>query len=145
MYTGRTQFDRVRVSLGFGDEPSRTQQHFVDETNINNIMGRYKKTGVCDSVNTGIARYQDNYVVGDYRSSLDCVLEGEQMFAALPADVRKKFSNDAEKFAEFIINSDNEEALKELGIGIAKPGVKEPEAPKKEESKVEDKDSKEGE
>ena len=48
---------RNRVQLNF-ELPSLTQQAFINETNINNIMARYKKTGVLPSPT--IWRFQPN-------------------------------------------------------------------------------------
>jgi len=61
----RKAFDRLngirhRVAVSNLDEngeplPSRTQQHLKDETDINNIIKKYDRTGLLNHVNQAVA------------------------------------------------------------------------------------------
>ena len=70
-----------RFSITF-TQPSLTQQHSKDETDINKIMARYIKTGVIDHV----AKYQPQYTENsevDYHNSLNIILKADEMFSEL--------------------------------------------------------------
>lgn len=104
----------------------RTKQSFKDESDINNIMARYNKTGVLEYT----ARYQPRYadVTGaDFTSSMQKVALAKSMFNALPAFVRDRFSNDPARFLEFVQNPANEAEAIELGL--LKKGAESPPQP----------------
>lgn len=119
------KLDRVRVQKVF-QEPSRTKQSFKKECDVNQIMKRFKK------INAG-TEYLDQYtqVVGgqfgdfssvpDYRTALEQVHYAEGIFDALPAQVRKRFSNDTAEFLDFVANPANKDELVSMGLVAPKP------------------------
>lgn len=96
-------------------EPSRTSQEFAEESDINNIMARYIKTGT-------IPVYLDRGVLdGDmheltYHDMQNFIAEGNSAFAALPAVVRAEFNNDAAAFIDFAMDENNRPKLREWGM-----------------------------
>jgi len=48
-----------RVSLDFTDQKSRTKQSFIEETDVNTIMGRWRRTGVIEHLAKAEPRYGD--------------------------------------------------------------------------------------
>lgn len=107
------------------NEPSKTQQQFRDEVNINSIMRKYHSTGQITHLAKSQGQYRDLSNAQDYFDSLNIIQQAEQSFATLPSHVRKKFGNDPAALLEFIHNPDNFEEGVKLGIFQAKP----PQAP----------------
>lgn len=101
------------------DLPSRTQQCFKDDCNINNILKRWRKTGVLEHVRDDPGYFSDVTAYTDYRDALHVVMEAEQRFNDLPADLRKRFGNDPAAFVDFVSNPENFKEMQDLGL--AKP------------------------
>lgn len=106
-----------RTHLGtINNEPSRTQQHFKNEVNIHEIIKRSLKTTGQMPMPTLPPAYMDFTNTPDFQQAQDVIAQAQQNFAQLPADVRKRFKNDAMEMLEFIHDKDNyHEALK-LGL-----------------------------
>jgi len=133
----RTVYDGelVKVPADVGG-PSLTKQQFVADADINNILGRFKKTGQIDP-----ELLRQNPVSGDfseigtYQESLDMVHKAEALFEALPSRLRDRFRNDPTAFVAYATDPKNKEELIELGLAT-KPISEAPEqgkqAPKKE-------------
>lgn len=108
--------DRVSITCGGG----RTKQAMRDECDVNRIMAKFVKTGTISHV----ARYGAMYGSFDpitLQDALNLQIEAAGMFAALPAVVRKKFSNDAMEFLTFVQDEKNSAALVELGLASERP------------------------
>lgn len=92
-----------------------TQQHQKDEVDINNIMARYVKTGVVDHINQNEGHYGDISPLS-YHESMNIIENANTMFADLPAQARKNFDNDPQKFLEYVQNPANSENLTEMAL-----------------------------
>lgn len=100
--------------------PSRTHQANAAECDINYIMQKYQKTGVLEHQN----KYQGNYgdytnVPQDYHESMNAVLAANDMFMSLPSKIRRRFSNDAGQFLEFVSDQNNQSEMIEMGLASA--------------------------
>nr|WAE43905.1 MAG: internal scaffolding protein [Microviridae sp.] len=104
-----------RVQLICND-PSRTHQSFSAECNINNIIKKYKKSGVLTHVTSQVASYGDYSAVPDFHEAMNIVAKAQQDFDLLPALVRKRFANDPAQFLDAVGNPDNFDEMKELGL-----------------------------
>lgn len=118
-YNGTTQ----PVRLSFEGTELITQQHLKAETDINNILRQYDKTGLITHVNTAAAQYGDFTEVNEYRESLDKVIQAQNAFEMIPSHIRKRFGNDPGEFFEFVTDPSNFDALVEMGLANAKPSV----------------------
>lgn len=115
-------FDRgvaVKVSFSGTDKRvlSRAKQSFSKDADINNIMGRYRRTGVLVDPTTVNVYRRPNY--GDFSDLvdlpvlLDRIREADRSFMVLPASVRERFDNDVSKLLDFVSDDKNvEEAVK---------------------------------
>jgi phage internal scaffolding protein len=92
---------RNSVKLECKDK-SRTKQSFVQETLIQNILRKYRQTGVISHSNQNPVQHGDFIGSMDYKSSLDRIAEVEEEFASLDADTRKKYENDPLVFLEAV-------------------------------------------
>lgn len=121
-----------RVQVVFS-EPSQTQQHFKDDTDINIILKRNPDITQCQYVNhRGQPTYGDFSDVAEYREALDRVLEAEEQFSQLPSQVRDRFANDPAQFLEFALDPKNLDEMAKMGLTDTKPvesAQNEPKAP----------------
>ena len=120
--------NRRRVMKETG-EKSLTKQEFVAQCDVNNIMKKYQETGLLEHVN----RYQGSYGefadAPDYHTALNKMHEADEMFMTIPADIREMFRNDPGAFLEFVMNEDNEDEMRELGLLPKKPVEKQEQEP----------------
>lgn len=99
------------------DEPSLTVQSSKDECDINNILKRYKDTGVITHVKDFQGVFADvSELPADYQSSLNLVSRAKEAFEALPAHVRDRFRNDPGAFYRFAIDPSNLKEMVDLGL-----------------------------
>lgn len=106
-------------------EPTMTQQQFKDESDINNLVDRFLRTGEIPPVDAR-AMYGD-FVDSpqSYQEALDAVFEAQAGFDALPSKVRQRFNNDPAELLAFLQDSANlDEAIK-LGL-VEKPEPAQP-------------------
>lgn len=96
--------------------PSRTQQHFKQECDINQIMAKYEKTGTVSHLAKYQGQYGDFAIIPDFHTAMDTMLAAQEMFMELPAKVRERFGNDAGEFVEFATKKENLDELREMGL-----------------------------
>ena len=97
------------------EEPSLTQQHFKDETDINNILRQFNITGLLPEQPLS-PRYGDFTGIGDYHSALNAVIAAEDQFMALPANLRARFENDPAQLIAFLSDENNRSEAEKLGL-----------------------------
>lgn len=103
------------------EDPSLAQQHMKEETDINNIVERWTRTGIPPEVNA-TPQYGDFTGVSDYHSAMNAVIAADQAFMTLDAKTRAKFDNDPAKLLAFLSDEKNREEAIELGL-VAKPSM----------------------
>lgn len=119
----RTAYTRTRVTFDqsipdpiTGEvQTSMTKQSFAAETDINNILRKFAKTGLIEHVknHSGYADMPDPI---DYQQAIQLTIDAQIAFDDLPAKVRREFDNDPFEFLSFIENPDNVERMGELGL-----------------------------
>lgn len=105
--------DKVKTKL---DKFSRTKQEFKEESDINNVIKKFKQTGMVTHVSAMKAQYGDFSDITSYKEAVDLVHESNDSFQALSSSIRKRFENDPEKLMEFIMNPENKEEAEKLGL-----------------------------
>ena len=116
---------RVKKEVG---ESSLTKQEFRDQCDVNRIMDKYAKTRLFDHVNQYQGSYGDFADAPDYHTALNKMYEADAMFMTVPSEIRELFNNDAGQFLEFVMNKENEEEMREIGLLPPKPVEKESQA-----------------
>jgi phage internal scaffolding protein len=107
---------KLRVAIATGD--GLTEQNHKDETDINNIVRKYNKTGLIDHLNQFEKQYGD--MTGyDYQDAMNTVAAANTMFEGLPSSIRNQFDNDPAKFINFVDDQANADKL--IDMGLAKP------------------------
>lgn len=99
---------------------SLTHQSFAKEADINNIMARYKTTGVLvDPFNVDAGRqphFGDFSDIPNYHQLVERIQQAQDDFMTLPAAVRKKFNNNVEECLAFIADPKNVEEAVDLKL-----------------------------
>jgi len=110
----------IRVST-INKQPSRTDQQFVKDADINNIMERYAKTGIPPHRTSKTPMYADVSELPDLLTVSNIVHEAQSKFQSLPSQIRERFNNDPAKMIEFLQNPKNQEEAAKLGLLKAAP------------------------
>lgn len=111
--------ERLRVVADVGG-PSLTKQSFKKDCDIHVILAQFDRGGMVSHLNRYPAGYADVSALGDFRDSMNVVLEAEKMFATVPSKVRARFGNDPGAFLDFVSNPDNLPEMVELGLANKK-------------------------
>lgn len=97
------------------EDATLTQQHFKDETDINNILRQFNITGLLPEAPLS-PRYGDFTGVVDYHTALNQVIAAEDEFMTLPADLRARFQNDPAQLIDFLNDENNRSEAVNLGL-----------------------------
>lgn len=95
--------------------PSRTAQEFAQEVDINTIAERYRLTGELPQ-NVPQVFQGDFEEVTDFQSAMNLIVKARESFEAMPAAIRARFDNDAQKFLDFTSNPENFDTAASLGL-----------------------------
>jgi len=102
-------------------DDGRTKQSHKDETDIVKIMARFQKTGTISHLAKYEAAYAD-YSDYEYHAELNKLTRGREIFDALPAEVRREFSQSPAAFFEFVNDPANKDDLLIKLPALAAPG-----------------------
>lgn len=103
-----------RTGIDFSDSPSRAQQHFRDECDINVLVDRFQRTGMPPPPQApDLAVFDD---VFDFQTAMDAVVSARESFQTLSATVRARFHNDPGEFLNFVHDADNRDEAIKLGL-----------------------------
>lgn len=114
----RFNYDADLVSEATGiccPEETKAQQQFKDETDINTIVRKFGLTGQLPD-NVTMPTYVDYEGIFDFQTAMNAVLQAEEAFMAMPADVRTRFGNDPQAFLEFCGDDKNRDEAIRLGL-----------------------------
>lgn len=107
-------------------DPSLAQQQFREDSDINTIIRRFNLSGQLPQ-GVSAPQYGDFTAVTDYHSALNVVRAADEAFMALPAHVRKQFSDDPAAFVDFAVDPKNFDELEKMGLTVKRSL---PESPK---------------
>jgi len=96
-------------------DPSKTVQADMVDADINVIVARYGITGTMPQ-GLHVPEYADYEDVFDYQSARNAIIEAENAFMAMPANVRSRFDNDPGAFFDYATDPANFDGLVELGL-----------------------------
>lgn len=108
------------VSLQTGlscDDPSLTQQQFAAETDINNIVATFLKTGYLPEPSR-MPQYVDYEGVFDYQTAMNVVRLADENFMRMDAATRARFHNSAQEFLDFFADPSNMPEAIRLGLAV---------------------------
>lgn len=97
------------------DNPSKAQQSFAEEADINTIVKRFGLTGQLPS-NIRMPINGDFSDLPDFRQAMDMIVQARESFDAMPAAVRARFHNDPAEFVDFCSREENRDEAVKLGL-----------------------------
>lgn len=116
-------YDMSTVSRETGlscPEPTKAQQQFKDECDINVILQRFGVTGHLP-ITTVQPMTGDFTGVEDYQTALESVRAAQKNFMSLPSKVRERFDGNAQVFVDFCLNPANIDEVRKLGLAPRPP------------------------
>lgn len=109
--------ERTQVQTPVGTR-SRTKQANRNETNINLMVARYKKTGQFQNLNPREPKYGDYSAAVTLEQAYQAVFEANQSFMELPAAVRAVAQNNPITLLEMLADEGATQALVKAGLPI---------------------------
>lgn len=100
---------------------SRTKQAFKEDCDIRKILARAEKTGVVSHLAKYAPEYGD-FGEFDFLGAQLALARGNEIFAALPGELRREFNQSPAEFFSFVNDPANVDRLPELLPGLAAPG-----------------------
>ena len=97
---------------------SMTKQDPANRSNINNIMAKYRKSGVISHLSARQPTYGDFSLVTDLQGALDTVATLTDEFMALDASIRKAADNNPETYFQMLATPEGVEALEAAGLTL---------------------------
>jgi hypothetical protein len=95
-------YDRDEVSKNTAlvcEDETLAQQNFKDETDLNNMIRKY---GVLPVNEVNWKEFDATVIPKDYQALQNMLLEADEAFMSLPAEVRKAADNDPTKFLAMV-------------------------------------------
>jgi len=109
--------------------PSLTDQSFKDECDVNNIVKRFKQTGLLPRVEAEGFFEDVTLIPEDLMAAKARIRETERAFYMLPSELREKFGNSYISLLQFLEDPANREEAISLGLFAKKAAPPEPGAP----------------
>jgi len=109
--------------------PSKTDQQYGDETDVNQIVEKYMRTGELSHTRNQQGVYADTSEIPDLLGATLIVQEANEKFAELPADVREKFQNNPINMMDYLAQEKNRSEAEELGLINRRPKTEQNDKP----------------
>lgn len=106
-------------------DETRTQQQFLEESNINYIAEKFMRTGIVAQV-PFMPTGGDFEGIFDFQSAMNTINLAKNEFMELPAKIRSRFENDPGKLIEFLSDEENRYEAEKLGLVEKRPAATEP-------------------
>lgn len=107
----------LKKVITINDQPSKTQQQFKDTVDVNNIMKKYKKTGVVTHLrNAAQGLYMDLTAIPDLAEAKMQIAHAEELFMQIPAELRLKFNNDPALLISYLKDPANKKEAQAHGL-----------------------------
>lgn len=113
----------ARGGLTFDVNDGMTEQHHAEDADINNIMKRYRNTGLVP-VNPNIPLAVGDFSeIDNYESAMNKIAEANSMFEQLPAHIRKAYDNNPALLLAAIDDPNQKQKLTDLGVFEKSPAT----------------------
>lgn len=117
-----------RVTLTFPKGEGRTEQAHVGDVDINQIWAKALIGQKSDYIKEYGGRYGDATSL-DFLQANILISNAQEMFDALPSEIRSRFQNQPGKFMDFVQDPENEQELIKLKLANPKPEDDSPDKP----------------
>ena len=106
---------KIKQAITFEENSPHTRQEFKDESDINTIMAAYNRTGELPHVNELAPQFLDVTDM-DFHTHMNYIREAQELFEALPSEMRSRFQNDPGAFVDFTSDPINRPEMARLGL-----------------------------
>lgn len=107
---------KIRTSISFEGQESKTQQHHAVDTNINSIVAKFNR-GQLPLVNSSQPQFIDiSKIPMDYTTMLNHITEMDQKFMKLDPKIRYRFRNNPQNLIDFLKDKENLQEAFDLGM-----------------------------
>lgn len=106
-------------------EETLTTQAEKDECDINTIVARFGLTGELPG-DLAMPVSGDFTGFPNFHTAMNKVIEAQEEFMRIPADIRARFNNDPQMFMDFLGDEKNRDEAKKLGLLKEDPVVAPP-------------------
>lgn len=120
-----TKYNPQKVPGWTTDLDSKVQGQFADACQTDTIIRKYNMMGVNPFIASGGSQYLDTTQIPSFVCAQNAQVKVKEYFDGLPADVRLEFNNDPAQFAEAVLDPQNADYLRELGILAPLPAEQE--------------------
>lgn len=109
---------RVTTQFDYENEPTLTQEQFGEETDVNNIIRKYRSMDEVPAhlKNTATGVYGDFSEIPSYQEALHIAARAEEAFMALPSKLRLMFNNDPQQLMDYLDDPKNLEDSIQRGL-----------------------------
>ena len=112
----------IRVAT-YNSEPSKTDQQFKDDVNVNNVIAKYMRTRDARVLGSRVGQYADLTKLTDLSGAMNQVLMARDAFESLPSKLRQRFGHDPLAFVEYMQDPSNHKEAIELGLMVEKTPI----------------------
>lgn len=120
-----TKYNPPKVPGWNSDKESKVQEQFADACQTDTIIRKYNMMGVNPFIASGGSQYLDTTQIPSFVCAQNAQVKVKEYFDGLPADVRLEFNNDPAQFAEAVLDPQNADYLRELGVLAPLPAEQE--------------------
>lgn len=117
MYVTAKRDDKKRTMTKI-EGASATDQSYKKAVDINNIVGKFMKTGILPQ--TSVGKYGDFSQVPTLEEAYEAVQAAQDQFYGLPAEIRKEMDNDPSKMEIWLSDEKNYDSALKYGLIEAK-------------------------
>lgn len=124
-----TKYNPPKVPGWNSDQESKVQEQFADACQTDTIIRKYNMMGVNPFIASGGSQYLDTTEIPSFVVAQNSQVKVREYFEGLPSDIRLEFNNDPGQFAEAVLDPQNAEYLREIGVLAPLPAEQEGEKP----------------
>lgn len=120
-----TKYNPPKVPGWNSDQESKVQEQFADACQTDTIIRKYNMMGVNPFISAGGSQYLDTTEIPSFVVAQNSQVKVREYFEGLPSDIRFEFNNDPVQFAEAVLDPQNAEYLREIGVFAPLPAEQE--------------------
>lgn len=120
-----TKYNPPKVPGWNSDLESEVQEQFADACQTDTIIRKYNMMGVNPFIASGSSQYLDTTEIPSFVVAQNSQVKVREYFEGLPSDIRLEFNNDPFLFAEAVLDPQNADHLREIGVLAPLPAEQE--------------------
>lgn len=111
-----TKYNPQKIPGWTTELDSKVQEQFADACQTDTIIRKYNMMGINPFIASGDSQYLDTTQIPSFVASQNAQVKVREYFEGLPSDVRLEFNNDPQQFAEAVLDPQNADYLREIGV-----------------------------